>query len=363
MNAVLVTGADGYLGSRIAKAYAARAGRPVIAWLRAADEGEFQLKRARLMAGIGADAREVRCSYGDLRDADPFRAVNANDVGTIVHAAAVTRFNVERDVARQVNLEGTAKLLDFAGRCRALEAVGVLSTVYASGLKAGDVEEVPLDDAHGFANHYEWSKWQCEDLLLARYGHLPWRLFRVATVVADDEEGCVARHNAVHNTLKLLHYGLISLVPGRPQTPLYLVTAEFVTQCILELMLRRADHQIYHVAHAREESVRLDEFIEVAWQAFLESPEFARRRLLKPVYTDLASFDLLAGGIAGLGGQVVSQAISSMTPFARQLYVEKSVRNRNLVSACARYRAPDPRQLVRNTCARLVQSKWQRAAS
>lgn len=361
MNAILITGADGYLGSRIARAYAVRAQRPVIAWLRAANESEFHLKRTGLMAGIGAGARMVRCCFGDLRDADPFRAVDANEIGAIVHAAAVTRFNVERDVARQVNLEGTAKLLDFAGRCPALEAVGVLSTVYASGLKAGDVEEVPLDDAHGFANQYEWSKWQCEKLLLARYGHLPWRLFRIATVVADDQQGCVAKHNAVHNTLKLLYYGLISLVPGHPQTPLYFVTAEFVTRCILELMQRRADHEIYHVAHAREESLSLDELIEIAWQVFLESPGFARRRLLKPVYTDLRSFDLLSDGISGFGGQVVSQAMSSITPFARQLYVEKSVRNRNLVSACACYRAPDTRQLVRNTCARLVQSKWQMA--
>jgi nucleoside-diphosphate-sugar epimerase len=361
MKAVLITGADGYLGSRIAKTYALGMQRPVIAWLRAGSEAEFSRKRAALIRGFGADVPSIRCCYGDLRRADPFEGVSKNEVGAIIHAAAVTRFNVERELAREVNIEGTIKLLDFATRCPALESFGLLSTVYASGLQAGNVEEAPLDERREFANHYEWSKWQCESLLIDRYAHLPWRLFRVATVVADDERGSVAKHNAVHNTLKLLYYSLISLMPGRPGSPLYFVTAEFVTQSILELMRHPRDHAIYHIAHARKESLLLDEIIDVAWQAFLEFPDFARRRILKPVYTDLRSFDLLADGVTGFGGQVLSQALASMTPFARQLYVEKSVRNDNLVSACTRYRAPDPRRLVRNICAHLVHSKWQEA--
>jgi len=362
MKAILITGADGYLGSRVAQAYAACEQRPVIAWMRAADTAEFELKRTRFLAAMGERAASIRCCFGDLTQPDPFGAVDAADVGAILHAAAVTRFNVERELAVAVNIEGSRKLFDFASRCRALDRLGVVSTVYSSGLKAGDIEEARHDGSHGFANHYEWSKWQCEELLLSRYGHLPWRLFRIATVVADDERGCAAQHNAVHNTLKLLYYGLISLLPGHPGTPLYFVTADFVTRSILELMRSAADHAIYHVAHTRAESLCLDELIEIAWRAFLESPDFARRRVLRPLYADARSFDLLADGISGFGGQVLSQALASMTPFAKQLYVRKSVHNRNLLAACSPHRAPDPRELVRNTCMNLVQSKWQRAS-
>lgn len=361
MKPILITGADGYLGSRIARAYAVRERRPVIAWLRASGAAEFELKRARFLAAMGDGASLVHCCFGDLTHPDPFGAVDAAEVGAILHAAAVTRFNVDRGLASAVNIEGARKLFDFAGRCRALEALGVLSTVYSSGLKAGDIEEARHDGSHGFANHYEWSKWQCEELLLGRYGHLPWRLFRVATVIADDERGRVAQHNAVHNTLKLLYYGLISLIPGHPDTPLYFVTADFVTRSILELMQSAGDRAIYHVAHRREESLRLDELVKVAWSAFLESPDFARRRVLSPLYADSRSFDLLAEGISGFGGQVLSQALASMTPFAQQLYVPKSVHNRNLVAACPPWRAPDPRELARNTCMSLVQARWQEA--
>lgn len=359
MKPVLITGANGYLGSRIAKMYALRHGRPVIAWLHAAQHEEFERKRVGLMRAVGPAAPFIRCAWGDLRDAEPFRCVDPDEVGAIVHSAAITRFNVERELACAVNVDGTEKLLEFAARCAGLEAVGVLSTVYASGLTAGNVDEAPLKEVDGFSNHYEWSKWRCEELLLSRFEFLPWRILRVATVVAEDEGGSVAAHNALHNTLKLLYYGLVSLVPGLPRTPLYFVTAEFTARCVLELMRHPEHRVIYNVAHAREESLTLEALIEHAWEVFLASPEFARRRVLRPVYTDLVSFNLLAKSVAGFSPGVVSQALSSIAPFARQLYVDKTVINRKLVSTLSVYRAPEPHALLRRTCADLVKTRWQ----
>lgn len=327
MKAVLVTGARGYLGARIAALYAG-AGRRVIAWT------------------------------GDLRDEAPFAAVDPDEVSAIVHAAAVTRFNVGADLACEVNYRGTVKLLRFAERCRGLEALGVLSTIYASGLRDGAIEERPFDAASGFANHYERSKWQAEAELFGRFAHLPWRLFRIATVIADDASGRVWRHNAVHNTLKLLYHGLVSLVPGEPDTPLYFVTRDFAAGNVFELMQRGAERAIYHLAPERPRSLTLDELLEIAWRAFARAPEFARRRLPKPPYAGFAAFRQLAHGVSGFAGQVLAQAIGSITPFAPQLYVKKSVGNLNLRAAATSWTLPDARDLARNTCARLAAAKW-----
>lgn len=95
----------------------------------------------------------------------------------MIHSAAVTRFNVDEDTARKVNTEGTEKILRFTNRCSSLEAFGLLSTVYASGLKAGAIEETPLDGSAGFANHYESSKWSSERARLTQYDHLPGGFF------------------------------------------------------------------------------------------------------------------------------------------------------------------------------------------
>jgi nucleoside-diphosphate-sugar epimerase len=349
MNAVLVTGADGYLGARIAALYA-RSGRPVIAWMRAGSAAEFEAKRDSVAALLG----EARYAWGDLRSAEPFSDVPPGDVSQIVHAAAVTRFNIEVDLARQVNVEGTEKLLRFAERCRALEAFGLLSSVYASGLRAGVIAEQPCDGAGGFANHYERSKWQAERLLAGGFDHLPWQVFRIATVIADDESGHAARHNALHNTLKLLYHGLISLVPGNPDTPLYFVSADFAAGNVVELMQRRAQRVIYHLAPGLAQSVTLGELLQAAWQAFEAAPEFRRRRLLPPVYAGLAQFAQLAEGVSGFAGRVLGQAVGSITPFAPQLYVRKSVENANLRAAATAWPPVESRQLVENTCAQLV---------
>lgn len=324
---MLVTGARGYLGARIAALYAS-AGRRVIAWA------------------------------GDLRDEAPFEGIDPADIGAIVHAAAVTRFNVAADLAQAVNVGGTVKLLRFAERCRGLEALGVLSTLYACGLAPGAVEERPFDGAHGFANHYERSKWQAEAELLGRFAHLPWRLFRIATVIADDASGAASRHNVVHNTLALLYHGLLSLLPGKPQTPLYFVTRDFAAGNVVELMERGAPRVIYHLSPARAEALTLAELLDGAWEVFSAAPQFARRRLLKPEYAGAAEFGHLAGALGGFGGPVLAQAIASMTPFAPQLYVEKSVDTRNLRAASTAWRLPDARALARSACERLVASKW-----
>jgi nucleoside-diphosphate-sugar epimerase len=353
VSAVLITGADGYLGALITRLYARQSAREVIAWLHAAGKAEFEAKRARLAARLGGDAARVRFTYGELRTARPFLLVDPAEVGLIVHAAAITRFNVSEELAAAVNVEGTVRLLQFAERCPRLEAIGVLSSIYASGLQEGVIEVVPFASAPEFANYYERSKWRSEQALAA-YDNLPWRLFRIATVIADDESGRVAKHNAVHNTLRLLYRGLLSLVPGSPTTPLYFVTGDFVAGNVCELMARGADRAVYHLSPAQKASLTLDELLATAWETFERSPDFARRGLLYPSYVPYTSFERLAQGVSGFGGRVLADAIASVLPFAPQLYISKSVCNRKLVAAGTQHRLGDSRRLVRECCVQLA---------
>ena len=283
--------------------------------------------------------------------------MNPAGVAAIVHAAAVTRFNVDAATARRVNVEGTARLLAFAGFCPSLEAVGLLSTIYASGLRPGLVEEAPLPDDAGFANHYESSKWEAEQLLVGPFRRLPWRIFRIATVIADDDSGEVTQFNALHNTLKLWYHGLLSVLPGDQATPVYLLTGDFAAQAIVEVMANGPSQRVYHICHSRAESLALGGLIDVAFDAFSESLEFRGRRILRPLLCDADSFAAFSDGMSCLGGPV-GQAVSSIAPFARQLFIAKDVCNANLVAALPAYRAPDPHRLVRETCRYLVAGRW-----
>ncbi len=352
---ILVTGATGHLGRRLIQRLLDRSEHPVLAWLHAADETEFFEKRASF-----PPARRLRFAWGDLREAAPFVRIDRRQLGTIVHAAAVTRFNLERDLAESVNVEGTRKVLDFAQACPELQRVALLSSVYASGLQGGAIEESPASGAAGFANHYEWSKWRSEQLLLDLYPRLPWQIFRVATAIADDESGHVSHQNAFHNTLKLLFYGLLSVVPGEQDTPLYFVTADFAAASIRELLGHGRLRAIYHVCHSAAESLTLGQLLDLAFDRFEREEDFTKRRILRPLFCDAEAFELLAEGVDSFGGAVVNQGLSSVRPFARQLFVSKSMSNERLAAALERYAAPNAKELVGRTCDFLVRTRWGR---
>ena len=61
-------------------------------------------------------------------------------------------------------------------------------------------------------------------------------VLRLPTIIADGDDGQVTQYNAFHNTLKLYFYGLLSLVPGDPSTPVSLATAAFTTAAITRLL-------------------------------------------------------------------------------------------------------------------------------
>jgi thioester reductase-like protein len=358
---VLITGGGGYLGARTAAEVLAASDRDVVLWLHARSIEDARAKAQGAARALARFEGRVSFAHGELEDAEPFGSVDPRDVCAVVHAAAVTRFNVDSATADRVNVEGAEKAFRFAERCPRLEELTYVSTVYAAGLRGGAVAEEAMDGSFGFANQYERSKNEAERLLAERFEHLPWRVARVATVIADDERGGVTQYNAVHNTLKLFYYGLVSLVPGLEGTPVYLVTGDFVARALAELATGGERHAIYHLAHTREESITLDELVTIAFEAFNESESFRSRRVLKPLYVDAVSFDALVGGIDGFGGDALRQALRSVAPFARQLFAPKDVKNDRLRAAVRDYRAPDPRALARATCAHLVRTKWGKA--
>ena len=347
---ILITGADGYLGARLARRLLDETDARLVLWSRAGSPATRPL----------APSGRVEIRTGDLAASNPFGEIDPRGLRAIVHTAAVIRFNVEREIAESVNVGGARKAMELAARCPDLESFLLVSSLYACGLRSGPIEETRYDDSAGFSNHYEWSKWASEELLHDEFGALPWRIGRVATVIADDESGTVGQQNSIHNTLKLLFFGLLSILPGDPRVTPYFVTGEFATDALLRTLRAGEAHEIHHVAHARSESATLGELLDIAFEVFEQDPSFRARRILKPLYCDAEAFDLLVEGIADSGGPIVRQALLSVAPFARQLFLDKDVRNGRLARTMDPYRAPDARRLIRNTCQRLVETRWGR---
>jgi nucleoside-diphosphate-sugar epimerase len=352
---VLVTGGTGYLGRRVAR--------------RFLDDGDEVLLTSRsamgapsAVEGLGPGAERARLVHADLSTDEPFAALadDTNGITHIVHAAAAIRFNVERDLAQRVNVDGTRAVIELARRCPKLEALAHVSSVYSTGLHDGATTEDRYDDAAGFANNYEWSKWAAEQLVLDLDGDLPWRVLRVATVVADDVTGRVTQYNAFHEALKLCFYGLMSVLPGTPDTPLYFVTGDFAAEAIAVTAGGHDAGGIYHVAHDGSSAPTLGELLDVAFASFEQAEDFRKKRILRPLHVDEHSFGLLVAGVTPFAGGLLSQALDNVAPFARQLYVHKDVDNARLRAALPEYVAPDGAQLLRDTCDYLVRTRWGR---
>lgn len=335
----LITGADGYLGRRIA---AALPDEELILAVRSSDAAELAGKTARLGVHVRGAVVPV-----DLRDPDAFAEVDPRRITRIIHTAAVTRFDVDRATARQVNAAGTARVREFAERCERLERLVLLSTLYTAGRRQGEVHETRHDDI-GFVNHYEWSKWAAEQCVLDQPG-LPVTVLRLPTVIAEDDHGTIGQYNAFHHTLRLYSSGLLTLLPGDPATPLSLATAGFTVGAVVTLL--DAEPGIYQVCSGQ---IPLHTTLDTAFAVFDRDPAFRRRMLPRPLLCDRDSFhDMVTAG-QGLRGGELHAALRWVGPFAEQLYLPKVFRTDRLRAACPGLRAPDLPSVIESVCTNLI---------
>ena len=368
-NSILITGGNGYLGLRLADSILRNTDYEVQLLVHASSEAELASKMpaaARGSAPGGATFqaaltdRRLKIIASELSSENPFASATTKGIKQIIHSAAVTRFNVEEDLANKVNILGSEKILRFATQCPDLEVVQFLSTVYASGLRTGIVNEAVLDRAPAFSNHYERSKWESEQLLHEKFLDLPVNIVRIATLISDNDTGTVSQQNAFHNTLKLFYYGLLSLFPGDKETPVYFVTGDFVLDAIMSILNSKNKGQIYHVCHQLSETAKLEQLVDTVFNTFENYADFKIRRVLRPLWSDAESFDLLKEGIGGVSSGVMAQAVSSVAPFSRQLFCPKDFRNEKLRALMPNYKAPDPVKLIESTARYLADTKWGR---
>jgi hypothetical protein len=96
---------------------------------------------------------------------------------------------------------------------------------------------------------------------------------------------------------------------------------------------------------------------DLVYDIFLEDGDFARRRILKPLFCDRDAFTTLVEATGQLGG-VVGDALGSIAPFAPQLYCDKDVRTNRTDAALGGAQRPASRQFMRAVSEQLVRTRW-----
>jgi thioester reductase-like protein len=264
---VLLTGTTGFVGMELLARYLQRSDRRIVALVRA---GSAEGARARVDAVLenlfgsrcGQHRDRVDAIAADLTAPGMgldrgLRERLASRVTTIVHGAASVSFTLPIEEAREINVAGTRRMLDFAELAHehgGLQCYGHISTAYVAGTHAGCFAERDLDLGQAFHNSYERSKFEAEQLVLARAG-LPSTIMRPSIVVGDRHNGWTAAFNVLYWPLRAFARGLFTAVPAIPSAPVDVVSIDYVADAVHALCESGAGSgQTYHLTAGSQAS-------------------------------------------------------------------------------------------------------------
>lgn len=236
--AVLITGATGHLGPHLIAellraAYFDRlyvVARPGDVSAAARVQAVERVARAQLAAedthGTEVLVVPIEATFASGRLNFAGRGIRRieDEVSVIVHAAADTRFAASLDVLRAANADATLAMCRIAERCPRLRQLLFVSTTCVAGDRTGGIPERILDGAAGFANGYEQTKWEAEQIVAA--AGLPARIARLSTCAGSHVSGYVHRFGALHHLLHWMSRGLVPMVPGSAATAVDVISTD-----------------------------------------------------------------------------------------------------------------------------------------
>lgn len=203
-----------------------------------------------LMADLGAHVEGRRCR--------------------IIHGAATVRLDQSLDEARAVNVGGTRRMLDVAGRVSRvadLERFAFVGTAFVAGRRRGLVREDDLTAGAGFHNTYEQSKFEAELLVRSYRERLPVAIFRPSIIAGRADTGATTSYKTIYWPIKVFRRGLVVCIPGDPGAVYDLVPVDVTAAALLHILDGDAPTgTCYHLTCG--ETITLDRAVRLAAEFF-----------------------------------------------------------------------------------------------
>ena len=241
---ILITGAAGFLGTRLVRELLDRYPDARLALLIRDRPGQPSRQRADAIVPQAARGR-VDVWSGDVSqpncglDGKVAERLSA-EATRVVHCAATVRFNHTLEEARQINVEGTRKVLDFAASLRKLRCFAYVGTAYVAGDRTDLVRESELETGQRFRNTYEQTKCEAEALVRSRLDSLPGVILRPSIIVGDSHTGATSSFKMMYWPLKIYARRLWRTVPGFPDAVLDIVPVDYVAAAVARLAFDEA---------------------------------------------------------------------------------------------------------------------------
>ncbi len=293
---IFMTGGTGHVGRNLIPVLLESENARLMLLTRGKSDEEAQARLDTLLrelAGsldLSSARRRVRAVRGDITEeqlglSDCQYDALAGSVTHIVHSAATVKFRTPLPEARDINVEGTRRVMDFARLARRrgrLERVAHISTAFVSGNRAGLIREDELDAGQKFTNSYEQTKFEAERLIREAYADLPWVILRPSVIVGDSRTGATTAFNVLYIPLKYRARGLVRFLPGSPDTPIDIVPVDFVCRAIVRILLDGRDvrGRTFHLCAGPENATTVGRVLELAEDFFRKRrPEVRLPRL------------------------------------------------------------------------------------
>ena len=248
MAALLMTGFPGFLGSALLpKLLARREGVRAICLVQSQHLGEAQRRVREIEAAHPHILDRVELVEGDITapdlGIDPADREGLDDVNEVWHLAAIYDLAVAEGIARKVNVEGTARVLEFCQSRPKLSRLQYVSTCYVSGNHQGEFTEDGLDEGQTFLNHYESTKFEAETLVRkAMADGMAATIYRPGIVVGDSRTGQTQKYDGPYFLAtfmqRQLPLAVIPAVGDVDRVKVSLVPRDFVIEAMDELSVR-----------------------------------------------------------------------------------------------------------------------------
>jgi thioester reductase-like protein len=267
VRALLLTGFPGFLGSALLpRLLARREGVRALCLVQPQHLGTAARRIRDIEAAHPHTRDRIALVEGDITVPDLTTDHAARDVldevSEVWHLAAVYDLTVAETVARRVNVDGTARILDFCRSRPRLKRLQYVSTCYVSGRYEGEFTEAALDEGQTFRNHYESTKFEAEMLVRkAMAGGLPASIFRPGIVVGDSRTGETQKYDGPYFLAAFLRrqppVAVVPAVADADRVRVSLVPRDFVIEAMDQLsVLDRSVGQTFALTDPDPPTVR-----------------------------------------------------------------------------------------------------------